>query len=40
MVTADDYPEYRERRWNSPDGPLATDQRHRLRYSVLTPADG
>lgn len=31
MVTLGDYPEYRERRWNSPDGPLATDQRHRLR---------
>jgi outer membrane receptor for ferrienterochelin and colicin len=31
MVTADDYPEYREPRWNAPDGPVATDQRHRLR---------
>jgi hypothetical protein len=31
MVTLDDYPEYREPRWNAPDGPLATDQRHRLR---------
>ncbi len=31
MVTAGDYPEYRERRWSAPDGPLATDQRHRLR---------
>ena len=31
MVTLGDYPEYREPRWNAPDGPLATDQRHRLR---------
>lgn len=26
-----DYPEYRDPRWNTPEGPLATDQRHRLR---------
>jgi hypothetical protein len=30
-----DYPEYREARWNSPDGSLASDQRHRLRAYVL-----
>jgi hypothetical protein len=31
MVLTEDYPEYREVAWNAPSGPLATDQRHRLR---------
>lgn len=31
MVLTGDYPEYRETDWNAPSGPLATDQRHRLR---------
>ena len=31
MFTLGDYPEYRQARWNAPLGPLATDQRHRLR---------
>jgi hypothetical protein len=31
MVTLMDYPEYREARWSAPMGPLAIDQRHRLR---------
>ena len=30
-----DYPEYRDAHWNSPDGSLASDQRHRLRAYVL-----
>jgi hypothetical protein len=42
MVTIGDYPEYRELRWNAPTGPLATDQRHKLRvwatWSLKTPA--
>ena len=31
MVMTGDYPEYRELEWNAPSGPLATDQRHKLR---------
>jgi hypothetical protein len=31
MVMTGDYPEYRELEWNAPGGPLATDQRHKLR---------
>jgi hypothetical protein len=31
MVLTGDYPEYREPAWNAPSGPLATDQRHKLR---------
>ena len=31
MVMTGDYPEYREIEWNAPSGPLATDQRHKLR---------
>jgi len=31
MVTITDYPEYRDVRWSAPVGPLAIDQRHRLR---------
>jgi hypothetical protein len=30
-----DYPEYRDARWNSPEGSLASDQRHRLRAYAL-----
>lgn len=41
MVTLGDYPEYRDARWNAPMGPLAIDQRHRLRlwgaYDVRVP---
>lgn len=28
------YPEYREARWNFPDGDLSTDQRHRARFWI------
>jgi hypothetical protein len=31
MVMTGDYPEYRELEWTAPTGPLATDQRHKLR---------
>ena len=31
MVMTGDYPEYREIEWNAPSGPLATDQRHKMR---------
>ena len=31
MVLMGDYPEYRDPAWNAPRGPLATDQRHKLR---------
>ena len=31
MVLTADYPEYREPAWNAPTGPLATDQRHKMR---------
>jgi hypothetical protein len=31
MVLTGDYPEFREIAWNAPSGPLATDQRHKLR---------
>ena len=31
MVLTGDYPEYRDLAWNAPSGPLATDQRHKLR---------
>jgi len=31
MVMSGDYPEYREIAWNAPAGPLATDQRHKMR---------
>ena len=31
MVMTGDYPEYRELDWNAPTGPLATDQRHKVR---------
>ena len=31
MVLGGDYPEYRDPAWNAPGGPLATDQRHKLR---------
>ncbi|HEY3384261.1 MAG TPA: TonB-dependent receptor [Vicinamibacterales bacterium] len=31
MVTLTDYPEYRRVSWSAPDGPLASDQTHRLR---------
>ena len=31
MVLTGDYPEYRELDWNAPSGPLATDQRHKMR---------
>jgi hypothetical protein len=31
MVMTGDYPEYRELAWNAPAGPLATDQRHKMR---------
>jgi hypothetical protein len=35
MVTLGDYPEYRDVRWSAPRGPLAIDQRHRLRLWSL-----
>ncbi len=31
MVMTGDYPEYREIEWSAPSGPLATDQRHKMR---------
>lgn len=31
MVLTGDYPEYRAAEWNAPSGPLATDQRHKMR---------
>jgi hypothetical protein len=41
-ATVDSYPEYREPRWNSPDGRLGLDQRHRGRvwfvYDVPLPS--
>jgi hypothetical protein len=41
-ATVDSYPEYREPRWNSPDGRLGIDQRHRGRvwfvYDAPLPA--
>lgn len=33
-ATVGEYPEYRQARWNSPVGDLATDQRHKLRAWV------
>lgn len=34
-ATVDSYPEYKEPRWNSPDGHLAIDQRHRGRVWLV-----